>query len=101
MRFAADELGEGTPILLLHGFPTTRRLWKDVAPALAARGYRVRAPDLIGYGDSPDADDVGMARQAEWLEDLVDEPAIVVAHDVGTAAAQILTVRHPDRVRRL
>jgi pimeloyl-ACP methyl ester carboxylesterase len=101
MRFTLDELGAGAPLLLLHGFPTTRKLWKDVAPALAASGYRVRAPDLIGYGDSPDADDVGMARQAEWLAGLVEEPTVVVAHDVGTAAAQILAVRHPDRVRRL
>lgn len=101
MRFALDELGAGAPVLLLHGFPTTRKLWKDVAPALAERGYRVRAPDLIGYGDSPDADDVGMAQQAEWLAALIEEPTAVVAHDVGTAAAQILTVRHPDRVRRL
>jgi pimeloyl-ACP methyl ester carboxylesterase len=68
-------------------------------------GLRVLTPDLIGYGDSPDAPDVGMENQAGWLLELLEERRIdrvtVVAHDVGTAAAQILTVRCPERVRRL
>jgi pimeloyl-ACP methyl ester carboxylesterase len=105
IRFALEEIGRGQPLLLLHGFPTTRKLWKDVAPALATAGWRVLLPDLIGYGDSPDSEDVGMARQAGWLAELLDEigpePATIVAHDVGTAAAQILAARVPGRVRRL
>ncbi|HYS10844.1 MAG TPA: alpha/beta hydrolase [Myxococcales bacterium] len=104
-RFALDDAGSGPPVLLLHGFPATRGLWKDVAPRLAAAGFRMLAPDLIGYGASPDEPDVGMERQAGWLLELLDElrieRATVVAHDVGTAAAQILTVRSPARVRRL
>jgi pimeloyl-ACP methyl ester carboxylesterase len=104
-RFALDDAGSGPPLLLLHGFPTTRRLWKGVTPRLLEAGLRVLAPDLIGYGDSPDAPDVGMENQAGWLLDLLEERRIdrvtLVAHDVGTAAAQILTVRSPERVRRL
>jgi pimeloyl-ACP methyl ester carboxylesterase len=104
-RFALDDARSGPPALLLHGFPATRGLWKDVAPRLAAAGFRTLAPDLIGYGASPDDPDVGMERQARWLLELLDElrieQATVVAHDVGTAAAQILTVHAPDRVRRL
>jgi pimeloyl-ACP methyl ester carboxylesterase len=103
MKFALDDSGTGAPVLLLHGFPTTRRLWAEVAPRLA--GFRCIAPDLIGYGGSPDADDVGMETQARWLLELLDELEIptvsVVAHDVGTAAAQILAVRAPERVRKL
>ena len=105
MRFALEEMGHGPPLLLVHGFPTSRKLWKDVAPGLAAAGWRVLLPDLIGYGASPDAPDVGMESQAGWLGELLDEiarePAVVVAHDVGTAAAQMLAVRSPERVRRL
>jgi len=104
-RFALDDAGKGPPLLLLHGFPTTRRLWTHVAPRLLEAGFRVLAPDLIGYGDSPDAPDVGMENQAGWLLELLDERGIdrvtVIAHDVGTAAAQILTVRSPERVRAL
>ncbi len=104
-RFALDDAGSGPPLLLLHGYPTTRRLWKGVTPRLVQAGLRVLAPDLIGYGDSPDAPDVGMKNQAGWLLELLEELRIdrvtLVAHDVGTAAAQILTVRSPERVRRL
>jgi len=104
-RFAFDDAGRGPPVLLLHGFPATRALWKDVTPKLVEAGLRVLAPDLIGYGESPDDRDVGMANQARCLFDLLDELGIdevaVVAHDVGTAAAQILTVRAPERVRAL
>jgi pimeloyl-ACP methyl ester carboxylesterase len=104
-RLACDDLGAGRAVLLVHGFPTTRALWKGVAPRLVAAGFRVLAPDLAGYGDSPDAADVGMENQAQWLLELLDERGIeqvsLVAHDVGTAAAQILTVRAPARVRTL
>ncbi len=104
-RFALDDAGTGPPVLLLHGFPTTRRLWKDVSPRLVSAGLRVIAPDLLGYGDSPGAGNVGMKAQAvallELLEELGVQRAAVVAHDVGTAAAEILTVRAPERVRRL
>ncbi len=103
--FALDDAGNGPAVLLLHGFPATRALWKDVAPRLAAAGLRVLAPDLIGYGDSQDAADVGMETQAGALLELLDglgiEQASIVAHDVGTAAAQILAVRAPQRVRSL
>ena len=45
------ELGEGPPVLLLHGWPTSSHLWRDVMPAIA-RANRVIAPDLPGFGVS-------------------------------------------------
>jgi pimeloyl-ACP methyl ester carboxylesterase len=104
-RLALDDVGSGRTFLLVHGFPTTRGLWKGIAPRLAGAGFRVLAPDLAGYGDSAGAEDVGMEKQAGWLLELLDERGVaqvsLVAHDVGTAAAQILTVRAPQRVRAL
>ncbi len=104
-RLALDDLGSGRAVLLVHGFPSTRALWKGVAPRLVAAGFRVLAPDLAGYGESPGAPDVGMESQAQWLLDLLDERGVeqvsLVAHDVGTAAAQILAGRAPRRVRTL
>lgn len=103
MRLAFDDVGAGTPMLLVHGFPTTRHLWQHVIPHLT--GIRAIAVDLLGYGDSPDAPDVGMAAQAAALLSFLDELGLetvhVAAHDVGTAAAQILTARAPHRVRSL
>lgn len=102
-----DDEGQGEPVLLLHGFPTTRLLWKGVAPALAKVGYRVIAPDLVGYGGSqcPSTLEPDMASQAAWMRRLLDaleiERAAIVAHDVGSAAAQLLLAHAPDRVRGL
>lgn len=102
-----DELGAGEPALLLHGFPTTRKLWSQVAPRLAEAGHRVLAPDLVGYGESEPVSSVhvGMVNQARWMLELLDRLGIqrvaVVAHDVGTAVAQLILVRAPERVRAL
>ncbi len=95
--------GTGDPVVLLHGFPCTRALWNGVAPALAAAGHRVLTPDLAGYGASVGASD--MSAQADHLLALFDalglDRVAIVAHDVGSAAAQILTARASRRVRKL
>jgi pimeloyl-ACP methyl ester carboxylesterase len=44
------EAGHGPPVLLLHGFPDSWRLWRHQLPALAKAGHRVIAPDLRGFG---------------------------------------------------
>jgi pimeloyl-ACP methyl ester carboxylesterase len=99
--------GRGPPALLLHGFPTSNRLWDGVVPRLCAAGLRCIAPDLAGYGlsDAPADGEPRMERQARWLVELLDvlaiESALVVAHDIGSAAAEILTADSPRRVRGL
>ena len=49
--------GEGPPVVLLHGFPDSGRLWRHQVPALAGAGFQVIVPDLRGYGrsDNPEA----------------------------------------------
>ena len=49
--------GEGRPVVLLHGFPDSGRLWRHQVPVLADSGFRVIVPDLRGYGrsDKPSA----------------------------------------------
>ena len=44
--------GEGTPVVLLHGFPDSGKLWRHQVPALTVAGYRVIVPDMRGYGRS-------------------------------------------------
>src|SRR5438552_13736565 len=51
--------GEGPPILLLHGEPTSSYVWRNVIPPLVASGYRTVAPDLIGFGRSDKPSDIG------------------------------------------
>jgi pimeloyl-ACP methyl ester carboxylesterase len=102
---ALDDVGEGTPVLLLHGFPATRYLWSRVVPLLANSGYRLLVPDLVGYGESETRAGVrvDMASQAHWMIQMLDTlglaQAAVVAHDVGSAAAQIMLTTAPQRVR--
>lgn len=102
-----EDDGEGSPLLLLHGFPATRRLWSGVAPRLVAAGFRVIVPDLAGYGDSeaPEGVRIDMASQAQWMLELLDRLGVmrpvVIAHDVGSAAAQLMVVHAPERIRGL
>ena len=71
-RFAVDETGTGDRLALcLHGFPESRFSWRLQAPALAAMGYRVWAPDLRGYGETePKPQDVESYRIEALLEDV-------------------------------
>lgn len=95
-------------VVLLHGFPDNATLWRPQIEALAARGFRVIAPDLRGYGQS----DVP-PRQSDFLVDHVVSDIIglldalhvdavdLAGHDWGAAVAWVLAGQHPDRVRRL
>ena len=55
-EMAYVEMGQGDPIVLLHGNPTSSYLWRNVLPHLQPRG-RCIAPDLIGMGDSDNLPD--------------------------------------------
>src|SRR5437763_9239389 len=75
-RMAYHERGEGAPVLLLHGNPTSSYLWRDVIPELAGRG-RLIAPDLIGMGDSEKLPDAGpdtytFATHRKYLDAFID-----------------------------
>ncbi|HLY63890.1 MAG TPA: alpha/beta fold hydrolase, partial [Chloroflexota bacterium] len=107
VTIALEDEGEGAPVLLLHGFPATRHLWARVAPSLTEAGFRVLVPDLVGYGasEAPAQVRVDMAGQAQWMLELLDAlgltHAAVVAHDVGSAAAQLMAVAAPQRISGL
>jgi pimeloyl-ACP methyl ester carboxylesterase len=100
--------GHGRPVVLLHGFPDSGRLWRHQVPALAAAGFQVIVPDLRGYGRSgqPDAvrayslpllaGDVQAVLAAEQVS-----RAHVVGHDWGAALAWGLATFAPDQVDHL
>jgi 2-hydroxymuconate-semialdehyde hydrolase len=102
-----DDVGEGRPVILLHGFPATRYLWSQLVPLLVKAGYRLLVPDLVGYGASiaPAGLLLDMGSQSRWMLEMMDmlgiAQASVVAHDVGSAAAQIMVADAPQRVRNL
>jgi pimeloyl-ACP methyl ester carboxylesterase len=106
---AFDHAGRGgTPLLLLHGWPETRRIWKRNLEPLARAGFEVIAPDLRGFGDSPPAADdrYDVAAHSADLRELVRETlgherVTVCAGDLGGAIAQDLSLRYPGLVARL
>ena len=102
--------GKGAPLLLLHGYPETHRMWHKVAPALADEFFVVCA-DLRGYGDSskPEgtADHSNYSKRAmandmiEVMAALGHDEFLIGAHDRGARVAYRLALDHPAAVKRL
>ena len=98
--------GASDPVVLLHGIPTWGYLWHEVIPQLS-RTHRVLAPDLSGFGfsDKSDRFDRSIARQAEWIDEWMQQLGIdraaIVAHDIGGGVALRLATLFPQRVTRL
>jgi pimeloyl-ACP methyl ester carboxylesterase len=103
-----DVEGEGRPVILLHGFPDSARLWRHQVKALSANGYRAIVPDLRGYGRSDKPGDVESyslpllaGDVVAILDSLGIERAHVVGHDWGAALAWVVASLLPDRVDHL
>jgi len=101
-----EEAGEGRPVVFVHGIPTSPRLWRHVVPRV--EGARCLAWEMVGYGGSiaeGRGRDISVAHQADYLAEWMGatglDDAVVVGHDLGGGVAQILAVRHPERVRGL
>lgn len=96
---------DGTPVVLLHGFPERASCWREVAPLLHEAGLRTYAPDQRGY--SPGARPSGRRAYAvpELVADvvaLIEEiggPVHLVGHDWGANVGWSVAARHPELVR--
>ncbi|ARU93326.1 alpha/beta fold hydrolase [Tatumella citrea] len=103
--------GEGIPLLLLHGYPQTSACWHKVAPALVARGFRVIAPDLRGYGgsDKPSSDAkhltyskrVMASDQISLMQALGYQTFMLAGHDRGARVAYRMALDYPQSVEKL
>lgn len=69
MRLSYEETGAGELVVLLHGFPLSRRMWSEQLGPLGAR-YRVVVPDLRGHGESPVVP--GMATMEAMADDVLE-----------------------------
>jgi len=106
-RMAYVEMGQGDPIIFLHGNPTSSYLWRNVMPYLKGQG-RCIAPDLIGMGDSDRLKDVGpgsyrFAEHKSYIDGFLkaivpDGKLTLVIHDWGSALGFDWARRHADRI---
>jgi pimeloyl-ACP methyl ester carboxylesterase len=103
-----EVVGEGRPVVLLHGFPDSGRLWRYQVPALAAAGFQVIVPDLRGYGGSDKPEAVEAYSIPVLAGDVMAILAArgigrahVVGHDWGAALAWALASFAPDAVDHL
>jgi pimeloyl-ACP methyl ester carboxylesterase len=110
LHFTVDAAGpaSGPPVLLLHGFPQTRRMWRHQLRALAAADFRAVAPDQRGYSAGARPLEV-----AAYASDLLTGDALalmdscgarrfhLVGHDWGGQLAWLIAAENPDRVASL
>ena len=107
-RLAHIDVGEGSPVVFLHGEPTWSFLWRRVIPPVRDAGFRCIAPDLAGFGrsDKPiDMDwytyDAHTASVTALVADLDLQDATVVVHDWGGPIGLRVAVDNPDRIARV
>ena len=100
--------GQGRPVVLVHGFPDTGRLWRNQVPALADAGFQVIVPDLRGYGRSDKPEGVESYALPFLAGDVLGvmadagvEKAHVVGHDWGAAVAWGIAALAPAQVDHL
>lgn len=108
MNLAYDDLGprDGRPVLLVHGHPFDRSMWRPQAEYLAERGHRVVTPDLRGYGDTKTTDtSTGLDVFANDLVALADHLGlasfVLGGLSIGGQIVMQLTKDHPHRVKAL
>ncbi len=98
-----DNGGEGTPIILIHGFPLNQKIWESQVDALNKAGRRVITYDMRGFGKS--SDPKGLYSHEEDLKQLIDGLSINECHLVGMSfggeIATSFTVSNPQYVKEL
>ena len=104
-RLSADEAGEGTPVVLLHGLTATRRYVVMGSKNLERGGHRVVAYDARGHGKSAPGDGYGYEKLAADLLTVLDdrgiERAVLAGASMGAHTIVRFALEHPDRAAAL
>jgi pimeloyl-ACP methyl ester carboxylesterase len=101
---------DGTPIILLHGFPDDVRAWDEVVAGITTAGFRAYVPYLRGFGQTTflNAETVRSGQNAALVQDVIEfadalglDKFVLVGHDWGAQAAQGVAALYPQRVIHL
>ena len=105
LELAFRRLGEGPPVLVLHGLLGQSRNWQAIARRLQQAGLGLYLVDLRNHGASPWSDEVGFAAMADDLVAFAEGHRLgrvaLVGHSLGGKVAMALALRRPDLVERL
>lgn len=93
------------PVVLVHGFPESSRMWEPLMRSLSDAGRRCLAPDLYGLGDSTDTEPQTFEHNLAAFTSFMDSPGldrvVLVVHDWGGFVGLAWACDHPDRVSAL
>ena len=96
---------DGDAVILLHGFPETSRMWYDLIPMFASRGFKVVAPDQRGYSSGarpPKISDYSIEKLSQDVIDIADvfqfDKFHLVGHDWGSAVGWAIVALNSDRI---
>lgn len=102
--FPVIDQGSGTPVLLLHGFPDSKEVWRNQIPKLVKSGFRVIAPDLRGYGNAPSPTNKEEYAIPILMNDIIGilnsldiDKVHLVGHDWGAALSWQLVTYYESR----
>jgi haloalkane dehalogenase len=108
LRLAHVDVGEGPPVVMLHGEPTWSFIWRKLIPPIRDAGYRCVAPDHAGFGRSDKPVDPAwqslerhVELTASLLEDLDLRDVTLVVHDWGGPIGLTLATIYPERITRI
>ena len=98
---AYTAMGEGQPLVLIHGFGASMGHWRKNIPVLAEAGYRVYALDLLGFGDSdqPQLDytlDLWQDLLKDFWAEFIQTPAVYVGNSIGGLLTLMMLADHPE-----
>jgi haloalkane dehalogenase len=103
MHYLDEGVKNGRPVLLLHGVPTWSYIYRKIIPVLADAGFRIIAPDLIGFGKSdklPGKNDHSYKSHIEWILTFIKEmnleDVILFGHDWGSLIGLRIAAVFPD-----
>ncbi len=101
MGLYIESLGDGPPVVLVHGWGLHGGVWRDLAARLA-RSFRVLIPDLPGHGRSRGVHSgVSLSSLADDLSQRLTEPAVWIGWSLGAFVALVMARTHPQAVSRL
>ena len=108
LHVVTDGPADGTPVILLHGFPEFHYGWRKQVPALVEAGFRVIIPDQRGYNLSDKPRGISAYHVNTLAKDIVGifdhfgiQKARLVGHDWGAVVAWTVALSHPERLEKL